>query len=182
MHHFDDLEQQKEAASLGMWVFLATEVLFFGGLFVGGVGLEGGLGEIASLAQRREIQAGLERARRLRAQLARAFGQVLEELAVAQRQRAQLLRRAVEVLDHTGAVALGRVSRLLELGAERQLLPLHSRELGALRLELPLERAGALGARRAMSAHEHADPETHERERHQRQQHRIQRHLLLAAG
>ncbi|MFB3854823.1 MAG: cytochrome c oxidase subunit 3 family protein [Vicinamibacterales bacterium] len=33
MHHFDDLEQQKEAASLGMWVFLATEVLFFGGLF-----------------------------------------------------------------------------------------------------------------------------------------------------
>jgi cytochrome c oxidase subunit 3 len=33
MHHFDDLAQQREAASLGMWVFLATEVLFFGGLF-----------------------------------------------------------------------------------------------------------------------------------------------------
>ena len=33
-HHFDDLAQQKEAATLGMWVFLATEVLFFGGLFV----------------------------------------------------------------------------------------------------------------------------------------------------
>jgi cytochrome c oxidase subunit 3 len=33
MHQFDDLEQQREAASLGMWVFLATEVLFFGGLF-----------------------------------------------------------------------------------------------------------------------------------------------------
>jgi cytochrome c oxidase subunit 3 len=33
-HHFDDLEQQNEAATLGMWVFLATEVLFFGGLFV----------------------------------------------------------------------------------------------------------------------------------------------------
>ena len=32
-HHFDDLEQQREAATLGMWVFLATEVLFFGGLF-----------------------------------------------------------------------------------------------------------------------------------------------------
>ncbi len=32
-HHFDDLEQQRETASLGMWVFLATEVLFFGGLF-----------------------------------------------------------------------------------------------------------------------------------------------------
>lgn len=34
-HHFDDMEQQKEAATLGMWSFLATEVLFFGGLFLG---------------------------------------------------------------------------------------------------------------------------------------------------
>ncbi len=33
-HHFDNLEQQKEAATLGMWVFLITEVLFFGGLFL----------------------------------------------------------------------------------------------------------------------------------------------------
>ena len=32
-HHFDDLGQQTEAATLGMWVFLVTEVLFFGGLF-----------------------------------------------------------------------------------------------------------------------------------------------------
>jgi len=32
-HQFDDAGQQREAASLGMWVFLATEVLFFGGLF-----------------------------------------------------------------------------------------------------------------------------------------------------
>jgi cytochrome c oxidase subunit 3 len=32
-HHFDDAEQQHEAATLGMWLFLATEVLFFGGLF-----------------------------------------------------------------------------------------------------------------------------------------------------
>jgi cytochrome c oxidase subunit 3 len=32
-HHFDDLGQQVEASTLGMWVFLATEVLFFGGLF-----------------------------------------------------------------------------------------------------------------------------------------------------
>src|SRR6266542_3128384 len=32
-HHFDNLEQQKEASTLGMWVFLVTEVLFFGGLF-----------------------------------------------------------------------------------------------------------------------------------------------------
>ena len=30
---FDDAAQQAEAASLGMWLFLATEVLFFGVLF-----------------------------------------------------------------------------------------------------------------------------------------------------
>ena len=33
-HHFDSLEQQAEATTLGMWVFLVTEVLFFGGLFM----------------------------------------------------------------------------------------------------------------------------------------------------
>jgi cytochrome c oxidase subunit 3 len=33
-HHFDTLEQQQHAATLGMWVFLMTEVLFFGGLFM----------------------------------------------------------------------------------------------------------------------------------------------------
>src|SRR5438045_8999617 len=32
---FDNIEQQREAAKLGMWIFLATEVLFFGGLFLG---------------------------------------------------------------------------------------------------------------------------------------------------
>lgn len=34
-HQFDDLDQQHEASSLGMWVFLATEIIFFGGLFTG---------------------------------------------------------------------------------------------------------------------------------------------------
>ena len=33
-HHFDTMAQQREAATLGMWVFLLTEVLFFGGLFI----------------------------------------------------------------------------------------------------------------------------------------------------
>lgn len=32
-HHFSDVEQQKESAKLGMWLFLVTEVLLFGGLF-----------------------------------------------------------------------------------------------------------------------------------------------------
>jgi cytochrome c oxidase subunit 3 len=32
-HHFDDWEQQTDARVLGMWLFLVTEVMFFGGLF-----------------------------------------------------------------------------------------------------------------------------------------------------
>lgn len=31
---FEDMPQQYEAANLGMWTFLATEILFFGGLFI----------------------------------------------------------------------------------------------------------------------------------------------------
>ncbi len=33
-HHFDTLEQQKEASTLGMWLFLVQEIMFFGGLFM----------------------------------------------------------------------------------------------------------------------------------------------------
>ena len=32
-HQYENLEQQHDASRLGMWVFLATEVLFFGGMF-----------------------------------------------------------------------------------------------------------------------------------------------------
>ena len=31
-HHFESLEQQLEASTLGMWLFLVTEVMFFGGM------------------------------------------------------------------------------------------------------------------------------------------------------
>ncbi len=34
-HHFRDMPQQHDAAKLGIWLFLATEVLLFGGLFCG---------------------------------------------------------------------------------------------------------------------------------------------------
>jgi cytochrome c oxidase subunit 3 len=33
-HQFDTLEQQKESATLGMWSFLATEIMLFGGVFM----------------------------------------------------------------------------------------------------------------------------------------------------
>lgn len=32
-HHFDDAEQQHTAAALGMWLFLVTEIMLFGGMF-----------------------------------------------------------------------------------------------------------------------------------------------------
>lgn len=34
-HQFDDLKQQHEADTLGMWAFLLSELLLFGGLFLG---------------------------------------------------------------------------------------------------------------------------------------------------
>ena len=34
VHHFENLAEQKEASSLGMWLFIAQEVMFFGGLFL----------------------------------------------------------------------------------------------------------------------------------------------------
>ncbi len=33
-HHFEDLGQQHEASTLGMWAFLTTEILFFGGILM----------------------------------------------------------------------------------------------------------------------------------------------------
>jgi len=34
-HQFDDAAQQHEASWLGMWIFLGTEIMFFGGMFLG---------------------------------------------------------------------------------------------------------------------------------------------------
>ena len=34
-HQFDDAAQQRDASTLGMWAFLVTEIMFFGGLFTG---------------------------------------------------------------------------------------------------------------------------------------------------
>jgi len=34
-HHFVDMEQQNESSQLAMWLFLLTEIMFFGGLFTG---------------------------------------------------------------------------------------------------------------------------------------------------
>jgi cytochrome c oxidase subunit 3 len=33
-HHFESAEQQKDASTIGMWLFLVTEIMFFGGMFM----------------------------------------------------------------------------------------------------------------------------------------------------
>ena len=33
LHHFETAAQQKDSATLGMWTFLLTEIMFFGGMF-----------------------------------------------------------------------------------------------------------------------------------------------------
>ncbi len=34
-HQFETADQQREAATMGMWLFIATEILFFGAMFLG---------------------------------------------------------------------------------------------------------------------------------------------------
>jgi cytochrome c oxidase subunit 3 len=51
-HHFDSAPQQFEAAKLGMWLFLATEVLLFGGLFCGYAVYRGNHPEVFSYGSR----------------------------------------------------------------------------------------------------------------------------------
>jgi cytochrome c oxidase subunit 3 len=49
-HHFESMEQQFDSGKLGMWLFLATEVLFFGGLFAAYVVLRSRSPEVFSYA------------------------------------------------------------------------------------------------------------------------------------
>src|SRR5438046_1955690 len=56
---FDDIKQQRSAAQLGMWIFLATEVLFFGGLFLSYTVYRFTYGNVFVEASRRVGVAGL---------------------------------------------------------------------------------------------------------------------------
>ena len=52
---FDDLPQQQEAATLGMWTFLATEILFFGGMFMAYITYRGAYPEAFAQASRHTV-------------------------------------------------------------------------------------------------------------------------------
>jgi len=51
--HFDDVAQQHEASSLGMWAFLVTEIMLFGGMFLGYAVYRGNFSEAFSAASDR---------------------------------------------------------------------------------------------------------------------------------
>jgi len=40
-HHFETSEQQKDASTIGMWLFLVTEIMFFGGMFMAYIAYRG---------------------------------------------------------------------------------------------------------------------------------------------
>ncbi len=57
--HFESHAQQREAASLGMWIFLATEIMFFGGLFTAYVVYRAAFPEaFAAASQRLDLLLG----------------------------------------------------------------------------------------------------------------------------
>lgn len=58
-HHFTDLDQQHEANLLGMWTFLVTEVMFFGGMFLVYIVYRGAYAEaFAEASHHLDIQLG----------------------------------------------------------------------------------------------------------------------------
>jgi cytochrome c oxidase subunit 3 len=58
LEHFQTAGQQQEAAKLGMWIFLVTEILFFGGLFLA-YGVYRGLHPEMFLAAHRHLSVPL---------------------------------------------------------------------------------------------------------------------------
>ena len=58
-HHFENMEQQREAGTLGMWVFLVTEIMFFGGMFLAYTLYRGSYGAaFASASNHLDIKLG----------------------------------------------------------------------------------------------------------------------------
>jgi cytochrome c oxidase subunit 3 len=59
-HHFETESQQKEASTVGMWVFLVTEIMFFGGLFMAYIAYRHAYPHVfAEASQRLNIKLGL---------------------------------------------------------------------------------------------------------------------------
>jgi cytochrome c oxidase subunit 3 len=51
-HHFETTEQQKDTSTIGMWLFLVTEIMFFGGLFMAYIAYRGAYPEAFAMASR----------------------------------------------------------------------------------------------------------------------------------
>jgi cytochrome c oxidase subunit 3 len=79
-HHFENVEQQRDAGTFGMWVFLASEILFFGGLFCayavmrfGGLATMDPAGWSAAAQQLSEVAGGINTALLLTSSLTMAL-------------------------------------------------------------------------------------------------------------
>ncbi|HEY2381493.1 MAG TPA: cytochrome c oxidase subunit 3 [Terriglobia bacterium] len=103
-HQFDDIEQQRDAAYTGMWVFLSTEVLFFGAVFFAYI-LYRGLYYQAFVQGSRELSiwmGGLNTAILLCSSLFMALA-----VHAAQRGRTNQLVMYLIITEIVGAVFLG---------------------------------------------------------------------------
>ena len=59
-HHFESAAQQKEASTIGMWLFLVTEVMFFGGMFMAYIAYRHAYPHVfAEASQRLNVKMGL---------------------------------------------------------------------------------------------------------------------------
>lgn len=59
-HHFETAGQQREASTVGMWLFLVTEVMFFGGMFVAYIAYRHAYPEaFAAASHKLNVQMGL---------------------------------------------------------------------------------------------------------------------------
>jgi cytochrome c oxidase subunit 3 len=103
-HQFDDRAQQHESASLGMWAFLATEVMFFGGLFMAYIAYRYGYPDAFATASRRldETLGGVNTAVLLTSSLTMALA---VHAAQAGRRKALVVFLLVTLL--LGAVFMG---------------------------------------------------------------------------
>lgn len=103
-HQFDDALQQHQAATAGLWAFLATEVLLFGGMFAGYGVYRHWYGETWALASRQlDLVMGTANTAVL---LTSSFTMALTVQAAELRQRGRLLVRLAATIG-LGIVFLG---------------------------------------------------------------------------
>ncbi len=99
-HHFVEPAQQVDAAKIGMWVFLVTEVLLFGGLFVG-YGIMHAKHPEAFASAHHHLNRGLGALNTI-VLLVSSFTMVMAVAAAQAGKRVQLIRHLIATLSLAG--------------------------------------------------------------------------------